>query len=140
YYLSKHDGEVQAVDLYIYISGELFSETLRRFALPLAQMQQNSEAKNAEHLADLERIQEMRQLFQSGRFREVLSSYDKLPEYQKREKVMLLMRQQAAVNVSDAELSRAIEDFRTYHADDPSVMFLSIDYFLVKQEYEKALE
>jgi predicted Zn-dependent protease len=133
-----------ASDIYIYISGELLSETFRRAALPLAQEASKSfierlTAAESEYVKNVDQLAKMAELMHQGRHAEVLATYAQLPEVLRREKGTLLMRYQAAAKVGEAELLKVVEDFRGYHPDDVCLDFLLIDYHILRKEYDEAL-
>jgi tetratricopeptide (TPR) repeat protein len=143
--LAKTGTNVLASDVYIYISGELLSDTFRRSALPLAKEASRSfierlAVAESEYVKNIDQLAMMVDQMQQGRHGEALATYARLPEVLRREKGTLLMRYQAAAKTSEAELLQVVEDFRGYYPDDVCLDFLLVDYHVLRKEYDKVLE
>jgi predicted Zn-dependent protease len=144
YLLANEGGQARAVDLYIYLSAERISETLRRTAIPLAQhdsrnlLQRLTRSESA-FVANMDKIQQMTSMLQQGRHEETMRIYRQLPIELQQDKNMLLIRYQAAVNLGEAELTATLSDFRAHHPHDVGVDFMLIDYYVLKKEFEAAL-
>jgi hypothetical protein len=140
----RPDGKIRAVDAYILLSGELISQSVRRLYIPVA-------ARTAHGLLDrlpgTERVflknvpqfERMTTEVRNGHPAEALKIYHQLPPEMKKDKGVLLIRLQAAQDVSDLEYSRAIDDFRATHPDLACVELLSIGYYLLKKDAPRAL-
>jgi tetratricopeptide (TPR) repeat protein len=143
--LAKSGTNVLASDIYIYISGELLSETFRRSALPFAKEASKSfierlTVAESEYVKNIDQLATMVEQVQQGRNAEALATYARLPEVLRREKGTLLMRYQAAAKTSEAEILQVVEDFRGYYPDDVCLDFLLVDYHVLRKEHDKALE
>jgi tetratricopeptide (TPR) repeat protein len=143
--LAKTGTNVLASDVYIYISGELLSETFRRSALPLAKEASKSfierlTVAESEYVKNIDQLAIMIDQMQQGRHAEALATYSRLPEVLRREKGTLLMRYQAAAKIGEAELLKVVEDFRGYYPDDVCLDFLLVDYHVLRNEHDEALE
>jgi hypothetical protein len=143
--LTKPADNVLASDVYIYVSGELLSETLRRSALALAKEASKSFLERltlaeSEYVKHIDLAVEMGDHLRAGRHAEVLKTYARMPEVLRREKGSLLLRYEAAANIGEAELLKVIDDFRGYYPDDVCLDFLLIDYHAIRKEHDKAIE
>jgi tetratricopeptide (TPR) repeat protein len=139
----RRDGKVRAVDAYIFISGELMSQAMRRMYLPAA-------AEGSHGLFDrllgtekvfmknLPRFQRMTAEVRAGRPAEALEIFRQLPPELQKNKNILMVRLQAAQAVGDEDYSRALEDLRAAHPDDACIDMISIDYYLLKKDYPRA--
>lgn len=133
-------GKVASGDLFVFVSGEYMSTTLRRLYLPAAAQQSRSllekltgtEADVVRHSDKLTRMQQLRGL---GQHREILNVYNALPESLKFNKAILLIRLLSAQEVSEAEYLQAVEDFRRHFPGDASLNMLLIDYHVLKNEF-----
>lgn len=133
--------QIRVVDVFIYLSGEWLSETVRRAILPLIAEKDRSilgrlvQGESA-YVASLVRIQGMSEHVMAGRFREALAAYRELPPEVQRDKTVMLTRFTAAVRLNDDEVYKAaLEDFKTTFPDDPSIELLLVDYYFFRQEY-----
>jgi tetratricopeptide (TPR) repeat protein len=142
----RPDGKVKVVDMHVYMSGELLSETFRRAYIQAA-AQANGGLVDRLTGADqkfvkyFEKLGDMAEAGRNGKYAEVLNIYKSLPPDIKMEKSLLIVRLGAAQNVGDdKEYSQSIEDFRTAHPNDACIDILSIDYYLLKKQYREALD
>jgi hypothetical protein len=142
--LAKVDGRVMATDIYVFLSGERLSETLRRSALPLAQEASKTwleklTTTESEYVKHYDRYSTMNDAIRAGRFADALGIYASLPPALRQDKSVLMSRYRAAASVGDQELVEVIEDFRRFHPEDVCLDFLLIDYYIAKKDVDQAL-
>jgi hypothetical protein len=142
----REDGKVRAVDAYVFLSGELVSRTLRRMFLCLAARGAPDPGAlgrlpgtEQAFLKDLPRFQRMTAEVRDGRPAEALATYRQLPPQLQKDKTILMLRLQAAQDAGDEPYARAIEDFRDAHPGDACIDMFSVDYYLLKRDYPRAL-
>jgi hypothetical protein len=141
----RADGQVKVVDIYLFLSGEMVSASMRRVGVLSMVAQRNRgllarlRGVENDYLKSLNIVQSMAQAVQQEKHSEALTLYRSLPESLQKEKMVLLMRMRAALPLSDAEYTRALEDFRTHHATDPAADIVSIDYYYLRKQPDKAL-
>ncbi len=137
-------GKTVATDVYIYATAEYMSQSMRRILLPIAAHEDRSliqkltgqESDYVTHLAD---CQAMTKALQNRQYSEVLRVYKTLPQTLAKDKNVLLTRHMAAMHVNNQEYVQAMDDFRKYYANDPSIDMLSVDYFALQHQYDKSL-
>lgn len=72
---------------------------------------------------------------------EGLRIYRELPPEVQQEKTLLIIRLQASQSAGDDdEYQKTLSDFRGFHPTDACIDFLSIDYFLLRKDYDAALQ
>src|SRR5215471_10608946 len=140
----RPDGKVRATDVYILSNGELLSQTTRRaFIMSTLRLAEASTAKlqgiEPEFQQHFKKIELMNDLIRIGRYQEVLPLYDQLPLRLQRDKNVMLTRLAAAQAVGGDVFKAAIDDFRTYFPDDPSIERFSIVYYIDKRDFSAAL-
>jgi hypothetical protein len=140
----RPDGEVRATDVYSMMTGELLSQTTRRaFLMTILRLAEESAAKlqgiEKEFQQHFTKMQLMREFADAGQSQDVLKLYDQLPLRLQRDKNVMLTRLSAAQNVGGDAFKAAIDEFRTYFPDDPSIERFSITYFADKRDYTSAL-
>jgi hypothetical protein len=145
YLLCKDCGNVRAFDMFSYLSGELVSATLRRAAIPATQqlsksLLQRLTTADTDFMKHSDKFTAMSDAIQAQRGDEALRLYASLPGSLQRDKGVLLLRHQAAMQVGEQQLMEAIDDFRRYHPNDVCLDVLLIDYYALHAEYDKALE
>jgi hypothetical protein len=140
----RPSGEVLGTDVYVYFSGELMSQTVRRMLLPVVAQEkrgilerlQQGESEFVQHMGKIQRMAEQNR---SRQFKEALATYRSLPPALRDQKFAQLMRLQAAQNVDDEEYASALEKIRRDFPNDACADFLSIDAHLIKQQFDQAL-
>jgi tetratricopeptide (TPR) repeat protein len=146
YSLARYpDGRVATEDIYIYSMGESLTETFRRVLLGLLpagnrgalDRLSGGEKLMARHIGDLTT---MTAQVRGGQHREGLATFRRLPAELQKHKVFQLIAVHAAQGSGDeAEYLAEMERFRRDHPNDPAADLLSIDYHLLKKQYDEAL-
>jgi tetratricopeptide (TPR) repeat protein len=142
--LKRTPREVRAVDLHIAVTGELFSETVRRMYIQMVAHQNRSFLSRITGKSDsplirhLEEFSEMSQASQANPARAV-QLYDTFPDDLKREKIVLVLRIIAAGSLDPGLYRQAIADLREHFPDDPATAIHSVDYYTLNEEYDAAL-
>jgi hypothetical protein len=139
------DGKTVATDCYVFLIGEMYSQNLRRSFLPLAQ---KSGSASVETLSGPEKdfVATFGQFAQMGRFvrernwRQALNTYKELPASVQASKPAMTMRLLATQSVSDADYLATIDDFRKRYPNDPMIDLISVDAYILRKAYDKALE
>ncbi|MBZ4416472.1 lipopolysaccharide assembly protein LapB [Myxococcus sp. RHSTA-1-4] len=139
-------GQVRVVDIYPYVAGEFISETLRRAYLAAAAdanqgLVDRLMGKEQTYLKNLPRLQAMQKAFQAGNHEEVLRLYGQLPAAFKTDKIVLLLRLQAAAALSleGEAYAQAIADYEKALPNDPSVELVSFDGYLLRKDHAGAI-
>jgi tetratricopeptide (TPR) repeat protein len=138
-------GQVVIVDIYPHISGELFSQTLRRMYLMAAteaghNLMDKMMGKEQEFLKNVPKLQAMQRLTQESKPAEVVKTFRELPPSLRQDKLFLLLRLNAASNLEEAEYQKAIEDFEKAFPNDPSIALISIDGHMMRKDYDSVLK
>jgi len=138
------DGRLVMEDMYIFLTGEMLSQTMRRTVIPLlAETRRGILAglRDSEktYVANLPKIRALMAALRAKDGRQVVTIYKNLPREIRDQKVFLLMYIQGASLADDDEYTTAITAYRKLFPTDAAVDFLSIDYFLLKKEYDESL-
>jgi tetratricopeptide (TPR) repeat protein len=133
-------GKVVIVDIYPHISGELFSETLRRTYLMAAaeaglSLMDKLMGKEQEFLKNLPKLLAMQRLTQERKPAEVVKTFGELPASLRQNKLFLLLRLNAASSLEESEYQKAIEDCEKAFPNDPSLALISIDGHMLRKDY-----
>lgn len=138
-------GEVKIVDVFVFTAGEDLSQSMRKLYLMVAAdadvgLLDRLMGKEREILAHAKALKAMNDARREGRHADFLALYDELPAALKAERVFLLARIAAASALGDEKRwLRAIEDFERALPGDPTLDLVSVDGFLLRKEYDKAL-
>ncbi len=137
-------GFIRARDIYVYTSGEYFSETIQRLYLLAAAsdpgvLERISGKKNAfvEALPDYKLMMEK---VRAGDGKAAVALYRRLPEQLRKQKSVLLAYVSASSKIGDdAAYASAMDEMRATFPNDPGLDLMSIDSYLLKQKYDDAL-
>ncbi len=137
-------GPVRWADMFIYLSGELLSETTRRTALPLIAQSRKGildrlTGTESAMVRYFPAIQRATQLMQGGKRIEAWAECEKLPEALKVDRTVLLLRMRIAQGIDDIKYLRVIDQWRTAFPDDPTLEFISVDGAFLRKDYAAAL-
>jgi hypothetical protein len=144
-YLKKcPDGKVRAGDIYVFLTAEKISDTVRRgFLAAAADMSRGFLERltgvESEYAKNAPLIHRIVSSLQAGRYREVLQLYAQLPPSLQSEKSTLVGRLSAAQKVGPAEYQSAIDAFRKFHPNDPCVDMMSIDSYILQRKFAEAM-
>lgn len=139
------DGSIGPEDFHVMVTGEKVSQTFRRMIIKIvADVDKSLMARltGAERtfINNLPKMQSITQAIKQGRFKDAIATYRTLPTEIQDEKVCLIPMLTAAAQVDEEEYIRLIERFRKVYPDDPAVGVMSIDYYILKKEYDKSLQ
>jgi tetratricopeptide (TPR) repeat protein len=134
-----------APDVYAYISSEWMSQTSANVSLQLRAAEDpsvlnklfrsaglsSSDANTFKTIIDKGKIQD---------WRGVITAYHALPAAMQQSKICLMFRFNAATRLQDnVEITSVVEDLRKYCGNDAGIEFLSLDYYLIRKEFGKAM-
>ncbi|MFE8600900.1 tetratricopeptide repeat protein [Archangium violaceum] len=139
------EAQVVIVDFYPYITGEPFSETMRRMYLQAAteagyNLVDKLMGKEQDFLKNATKLQAMQRMVQEKQFAEVVKTFEALPKSLRQTKPFLLLRLTAAGQLEEAEYQKAIEDFETAYPNDPSLDLISIDGHMMRKDYATVMK
>ena len=134
----------KVIDAYIFTSGELLSETIRRLYLQTAAeasqgLLDKLKGKEQLFLKNLPTLTEMQKANDAKQHSKALELYKSLPEPLRRDRLFLVARLQAAQAVNDDEYLKAIDDLRAAFGNDPASDLMAIDGFFLKKKYDLAI-
>ncbi len=144
-------GGVRIVDVFIYSSGELLSNSLRRGFLPLVVLANRGALdklprSESEYIKNLPKIQAVTGHARGGRFKQALAVYAGLPDSLKKDKTLLIFRVQCAMELyspsqkkGETEYLAALTYFKKHHPNDPGLDLLLIDSYFLRKQYPQAL-
>lgn len=139
-------GEAVVSDVFIYMSGEWFSQTIRRQILDFHASENIGLVArllgkgDADFARSIKQQRALSRAVRSGRAKEALEIYAGLPKSVQSRKLMLILRMQAAQGLGDdAQYAAALKAFEQAHPEDPAWLLLSVDAYSMRGEPEKAL-
>src|SRR5262249_5321498 len=133
--LTRFPDGVGMKDAYIYVSGETFSQSLRRLFLPaLARGEQGVRLKGRDddYVQGALKLGEVNQAVQQRQFARAAALYRGLPHKLQEDKCLQLAYMQWLRQLgenSEKDFLAAVEKFRKLYPDGAAVDFMSIDYY-----------
>lgn len=137
-------GSLRITDLLFFISGEWQSSVLRRTSIAILlddpARRSKVDAKDAESARDLVEMRAFARLVRKGESQEALEVFDALPEGVRKDRQAQAMRLIAATSIGGPVYLKAEEEFRRLFPDDLGLDLISIDGFVLRKEFDKALQ
>jgi len=147
--LKRPDGQVKAIDMFVFLSGEPLSQSMRRMFLPFAAEQNKGlidklGGRESDHIKNLDKFQEISSAIQRQDYATALRVYKTLPASLKKDKSVMIIRlhvsgELARVTYDMSEYDQAIKELHIQFAEDPSLDLLSANAYLATKQYDKAL-
>lgn len=137
-------GVVEATDIYVFVSGELMSQTLRRGALNIIASQKQSMMSrllegDQNYLKHIDTITALHRATLSGNYQQVLDLYAKLPAKIQADKSLAIARIQASLHLDEKLYLAALDDFAKQFPNDPSSDLMLIDAAFLRKDFDKCL-
>ena len=138
------DGRIGMEDAHIYVTDELLSQSMRRLFIPLiAESNRGALSRLAgadrEYLDNLPLLKQFTGAIRAGRHAEALTIYRKLPTKLQQDRTIMIMYVQAASGADQSEYAAAMEAMRTSFPKDTCTEFLSIDYYVLRKEFDESI-
>jgi len=135
------DGKLAISDFHVAISGETFSQTLRRMYMPLAidSAGEKRSPEAVELLRSLEMTAAMNKARVEGRHADALRTYADIPAKHRQQKPVQLLRMMAAMHTGDEEYKQALAEAAPLFKDDVAADLLSIDALLYQNKHSDAI-
>ena len=143
YMLEKQNGKVQAVDIYIYLTGEKFSKTLRRMIIPTItvgnkKLYDKLSQKEKDFADNVSQFGQYANAVRTQKLALAESLYKKFPKSMKGSKMILILQLQFAQLKGDDEIyAKTLTEFHRLYPNDPAMLLVSIDYYAIKEDHKK---
>ncbi len=143
--IERPSGKVLAINLYAFASGEMVSQSTRRMFLAAAAHDSRSFLQklvksDKEYIKHIDKYGQMMQCVQTGKCKQALAIYDKLPESIREEKTAMWAYLMAAQQVDEKRYLQAIGAFRKAYPNDACLDMVLIDHYLLQGKYDRALK
>jgi tetratricopeptide (TPR) repeat protein len=129
--VNKKDN-IKIADGYMYLTGEMFSKTLKDV---FEQVLKTDEAS----LSGLQGFHKVNGLLQKGEYKKAKEMIDRLPQNLKNTKAVQLRNIQVCSELDSALYNEAIDKFQHDFPADPSLNLVLLDGLIVKQKYTEAI-
>jgi len=143
YMVNYHDLELintnsktKIADVYVYLTGENLSETMRGLYL---QMDENI-GKTDGASQWLKKIPEIRTLITANRYDEANNIFNEIPQNIRAGHAFQLMHLQIATGLGAEDYDKAISEYKILFPNDRAIPLLMIDAHISRHDYDKALQ
>lgn len=139
-------SKVRATDIYFYVTGEFYTETMRRLILPVLADQSRSFldkllAGEKDYVHDFPEVGRAGRLLSEGKAAEALAIYKSLHPETRKQKAVLLGRIGAAQAADDdREYATGLDEYRKLFPDDPSLELLEVNAFFMLKDFPGAMK
>jgi predicted negative regulator of RcsB-dependent stress response len=140
YKVSVVNGEYKFSDIYIYLTGEHLSSTLKRMYILTFPKDKNENFITSNSIKEMQTYFKAIELSNSQDYINALKEINKITSSLKDEKFFQIMKINIASKVSEDFYFEALEELIQTHKEDPTIYLNQIDYYLLKQKYNKAME
>ena len=144
--IERRDGKLRIVDILIYITGDLLTDTVRRmYVKGAAEVNKGLLDKlggsdqllvKYGHL-----LEKMGAQVREGKPKEALTSWGLMPEELQKEKLVMTLRVMAAGQIDDEEVYlRAIDAFQKAYPRDTAVDLIAFDGYFLRKKWEETFK
>ena len=134
-------GAVRVADMYVFLTGELMSQTVR--GMMLSALPKDGSVKLTKEMADIADsagdLTQLRQHLGAGRHAEAMALFEKFPEGLKALKSVALIRVMITAGLGEDQYAAALEDYRQRFPGGAEIDLVSIDALFLKQDFEGVL-
>lgn len=136
--LTRTGGSIKIADIFVYTSGEYLSETIKGIYVQMKDLVD----KKTTTLEDqwIKKLPEMRKLMNEGKYTEASEIYKNLPAQVQKMRAVQIIHVLVSSGLDDEdEYAAAIEEYEKLYPDEANMHLLLLDGFIIKKEYDKAL-
>jgi tetratricopeptide (TPR) repeat protein len=134
-FVGKTSRGILGYDIYNYLSGQRFSETLRDlFDSFLAD---DPGLGSATRIGDA--MQEIERLSAAGQHQQAKDKIASLPDNMRKSRAIMLIDVTTSANLSDEVYHQAIANYETQFPGDVSLDLVSVDGYFLRKEWDKAI-
>ncbi|TCK68956.1 hypothetical protein DFQ05_0466 [Winogradskyella wandonensis] len=136
---NKKTKAYEFVDIYVYLTGEAFSDTLSRL-MNFALIGYEADNKNTVAKQDFINLERAIKANQLGDSKRAYNMMNKIKSDISKDKFFLILKSLMAVNINEEIYLKSLEELLEYHGNDPTVYLNKIDYYLLKNMNYEAIE
>ncbi|MBR9915544.1 MAG: hypothetical protein GYB32_12080 [Algicola sp.] len=140
YRIVNNAGVIQFSDMYIYLTGEHFTETLgrlMRYTLPEAKI---FGLINSPHNSEFDQLMSAMTYNNNGEYLKAYNLMNNLKSELSQEKFLLIFKTLIASNIDEEKYLSSLEELITTFPDDPTIGLNKIDYYIYKGKYFEAIQ
>jgi len=132
-------------DIYVYLSGELLSQSIRRLVLPsVAAANAGILAKltgvESDLIKNIGTIEKINELTSAQKYQEAFDLFGTLPEALQKDKTVLLTKLIVAQNLNDADYINVIRDLERNWPEDAARDFRALDLLSLQEQHSELIK
>lgn len=136
--LTRSKGECKIGDMYLYMTGSHISESLTQVYEQLAKEWDRSDYSSAPMWMDS--LSAIRQHLMQQNYTRAQELLDQVPAHVRKGKMFQIARIEIADGLGPEEFDEAIREYETLFPNDESLNLLVINAYLIRRDFEKALQ
>lgn len=137
--LTKTNGKVGVTDIFVYLSGENISQTVRELMTQLAYVNKKEGNPSGGDKRRSEKMTRVRQLLETGKYKEAIDLVDDLPDSWKKIRVFMAAKLVAASRYDSDIFEKTLAEYQMYFPKDNRMELLLYDGYILQKKYNEAL-
>ncbi len=133
--LKRSGGEVKIADMFIYTTGEHFSQTLKSLYEQFSGLVEKSTGKEDW----IKAMPKIRTLINKQEYQEAYDLFEALPAEAKKNKAFRIVYIEICSGLGNELHKKSLRDFQAAFPNEPNMQLVLIDAFFLNKEYDKAL-
>lgn len=140
YKVYEVDDELMIGDIYIYASGEYVSKTFNRIYVNSLPKNKLSKLFGEKKLKEFYEMINGLLLYRNGEIQKAYDIFSSLTSEIAKEKYFLILKSQFASQLNDELYKKSLKEIIDTYPNDTTLLLNHIDYYVLKGDYENALE
>jgi len=140
YQLVKKGDEFLFDDMYVFMTGENLSATTNRIYLGSLPKNVFNKLVNPTDSKDIENFTEATKYIRQGDGENALIHLNKIEGKLRNDKIYHVLKISVNAQMEEKIYLETLENMKDTFGDDPTMNLLSVDYFILNQDYDKAME
>ena len=138
--ICRSGDELQFADMYTYLTGEHFSQTLGRMMNYTMPQSKISEKRDRQLNKDYRAIFKALMYNDSGKYAKAYDELNNLKTEVSKEKFLQILKILIAGNIDEEKYLKSLEELMATHSEDPTIALNKIDYYIYKEQYFEAIQ
>lgn len=136
--LTKVNNKTGIADIFIYLSGENISETVKELISQAASVTKGKPSEADQRR--MKKLTEARQLLRQERYKEVIDIVDNLPSEWKKVRVFMMTKLMAASRYDADAFEQSLAEYRAAFPNADKVDLMLLDGYIIQKKYDQALQ
>jgi len=142
--VTKPGGQTRIVDIYIFLSGETLTATLRRVYLPAAMGHlqeglENLSQKERDFVEGFHLFEKIAPAVRRQDFDQVIEICNQMPKSMQEEKSLLILMLRASADANETLYLETLDKLEELYPGDPCLDLLLIDRHILNEQYDEAM-